>query len=428
MSICPSILCSDGRDRPDSPTEDFDELSCTDKNSNVRIDTKKERANPFQKVIRRGCRKIGYAYCEAVRPEDRKVAILWFYAMSGHSTIVESAAESFSNYRATVICVDRPGIGDTDFLQHEQSDFSQQQKDHRKKKENIRSSPTTKAKGSNLSLNRIQGHAEDVLAVLHTHKVARVYLLGVCLGHVYAVQVARQLIKRENEDENSKISLKLEAIALVAPFVSTACPDSWHLARLGSNVPSFFLSVATKSLVSLGGLLISNFLTADRIRQIVEEEEEVVACEWKDEDYEQFVSSALCMYRLTSKAKATEAQLGADPSWQCICDDFAEESGYGLILDSNGSNNGPEKEVSKSPPSSFSSNQNSKLPIRIYASREDHLSSLESIKWIARRCYGGPDNIVIQEHLHSHQLMTMLAGPPSNPVLMHKIAQSWGIG
>lgn len=348
-------------------------------------------SNPYRKILQQESRKIGYAICEASRPEDRKVAILWFYPLSGHSLIVESAATSFSKYRASVISVDRPNIGDT-------------------------SSAVSTTKGNNHSLDRIRLHALDVLAVLQNHKIERVYLLGVCLGHVYAVQVARQLIKREGESNLPK----LEGLTLVAPFVSTACPHSWHVARLGASVPSFILSAATHSLISLGGALMSSFLTPDRVEKLITEEERG-ECEWTDEDFDIVVSNALEMYKLTNRAKATEAQLGADPTWQQISDDFAVESGCGLILDGN---NESKKEGSPSP---SPSSKGSKIPIAIYACREDKLASLDSVEWIARRCYGGTERIRIQEQIQSHELMTMLGGPPRNPVLMHKIADTWGL-
>mmetsp|Transcript_24962 Transcript_24962/g.55351 ORF Transcript_24962/g.55351 Transcript_24962/m.55351 type:complete len:165 (+) Transcript_24962:110-604(+) len=118
-------------------------------------------------------RKIGYSLCEARNVRHRTTAIVLFYPLAATSLIVDVAAESqsYDNYHASVLCVDRPGVANTDSL----------------------------PSGSTNSIEQIERHADDVLAVLNHHGIKSVYILGVCLGHAFAVQVARRLLRQSTD-------------------------------------------------------------------------------------------------------------------------------------------------------------------------------------------------------------------------------------
>mmetsp|Transcript_33873 Transcript_33873/g.73425 ORF Transcript_33873/g.73425 Transcript_33873/m.73425 type:complete len:395 (-) Transcript_33873:246-1430(-) len=345
-------------------------------------------------------RKIGYSLCEARNVRHRTTAIVLFYPLAATSLIVDVAAESqsYDNYHASVLCVDRPGVASTDSLPSGMS-----------------------------SIEQIGRHADDVLAVLNHHGIKSVYILGVCLGHAYAVQVARRLLRQstdkvhdsseeyannpnpQNGSQSLPSSCILKGLTLVAPFVSPACPSSWRIARLGASVPNFVLRAATSAFTTIGSASMPLFLTPNQLKKLIstEEQEEfgwsssVVADEdgddGDDENYARAVQLALKMHKLSGNAQAIEARLGADPSWQQLCDDFG-------------------KELQMSPYS---------IPIRILACREDKVAPLESVLWIADRSYGGKDAVEIDERVHSHEVMTMFGGPPGHPVIMHEIVRGW---
>jgi len=438
-------------------------------------------SSPYRKVLTTatatdcGDRKIGYAICEASNPSDRRTAVLWFYPLSGHSLVVESAADSFLNamrYRATVLCVDRPGFGDTDPLSA--ASVSESASNPTNSNDNNDGDGGDNYSGSGSALRRIQGHADDVLRVLrHYEEIERVYLVGVCIGHVYAVQVARRLLKvqqtqrkgqgdgsggggggraaAESTEQRYRLP-KLEGMALVAPFVSTECEYSWGVARLGSRVPRFVLSAATSMGTALGNALMPSVLTPKRVRKLVKESEQR-DFGWEDpKDYEVLVETVLRMNRLVShSAKAVEANLGADPSWQRLCDQFAVESGYGLVLDDDNNKDGKERSggtrKNEKQSSSLSPPLPAKVPLTIYACRNDKVSPLKAVRWLTRRCYGGGGdgpshriegnddsddeqpltNLKIDERIHSHEIMTTMGGPPRNPVLLHEIVRRWGL-
>ena len=322
-------------------------------------------------------RTIGYSFCQATNPQHRTTAIVLFYPLAATSLIVDVAAESgaYDNYRANVLCVDRPGVGNTAGL------------------------PETIG-----SMERIERHADDVLRVLDHHGIQSVYLLGTCLGHPYAIQVARHLLQQCRSDASS---CRLKGITLVAPFVSPACPSSWRIARLGASVPSFILRAATSTFTSIGSASIPLFLTPKQLKKMIsrEEQEEFGWSSGEDDtdngdsNCERAVQLALKMHKLSRDAQAIEARLGADSSWQQTCDAFANE---------------------------LRSNQCS-FPINIHASREDKVAPLESVLWIADRCYGGRDVVHIDGRVHSHEVMTMFGGPPGHPIIMHEIARAWNL-
>jgi pimeloyl-ACP methyl ester carboxylesterase len=321
-------------------------------------------------------RQIGYGIREATKPEDRSKAIVWFYPLSGCSLVVEKAAESSTNFKCSVLSVDRPDCGETSALPPTEEDFA---------------------------LQRIRGHIDDVLAVLAHHNIQHVYVLGVCIGHVYGLELCRRLISESTTPQ-------LMGLTLVAPFVSTASPYSWRVARIGASVPDFVLRGAVASLTSLMTLVLPFVLTPSAIANLVspEEQEEFG---WTQEDFEEAYTTILEMHEITKNATESEARLGVASSWQeHVCDKFAVESGYGLLID--------EDEVT--------SGDKPLVPIRIHASREDKLASLESVEWIARRCYGGTNVITVEEKIHSHEVMTML-GHSRNPILLHRIASDWGL-
>jgi len=337
-------------------------------------------------------RKIGYTICEASQTEHQTTAILWFYPISGSSRIVEHAAPAFTKYRASVVSVDRPGIGDSDPL-------SKQTKDS-----NTASTPD--------SIYRIQRHTDDVLAVLQHHKIEQVYLLGVCIGHPFAIDVGRRLLL--NQKEGNQSLPKIRGVALVAPFVSTACPHTFRFARLGARVPTFVLKASTGALTSIGSALMPLFLTPSALKRMVTEEEQQTYG-WTEDDFEKGAALAAEIHRQSS-SQSIEAQLGADPAWQRVCDEFATVSGCGLVTDGELVKDPPKENESRSP----------EISISIRACRKDKMTPFASAEWVAMRCYGNV-NIHVEEVIQSHEVMTFLGGPPRNPVLLHQIASEWGL-
>lgn len=333
------------------------------------------KIGPYQKILvseKQPCRKIAYSLCEASNPSHRNVAIVLFYPLSASSLIVDTAAESGSidGYRASVICIDRSStatqqVGKADHLPHDIS-----------------------------SIERMEGHADDVLAVLSHHDIDTVYLLGICIGHPYAVCVARRLLRVD--------TMQLRGLALLAPFVSPACPAAWRVARLGASVPSPILRVATSSLTWIGSASMPVFLTPKQLKKLISAAEQR-EFGWKEEDFQRAVDIALKMHSSSSsEVQAIEARVGADPSWQALCDEFGAE-----LLEQN--------------------QKGSNILCVIHACREDKISPLASIEWIARRCYGGEGVVSVNDRVHSHELMTMFGGPPGDPVLLHQIVKEWGL-
>jgi pimeloyl-ACP methyl ester carboxylesterase len=328
----------------------------------------------YGRILTVGDRQIGYAL--AANKSNASTAIVYFYPISGSSLVwVQNIAPSLSNYECSFLCVDRPSCGSTSPLD----------------------APPAK---QDPALHRIQGAVQDVMAVLQHEKMERIFVLGVCLGHVYAIHLCRQLINT---------TIMLQGLTLVAPFVAPYAKDSWWVARLGASVPSMVLYGCTETAASMGNVLLSQLLTPKRLQKLVtpEEQEEYG---WTDQDFEQACDMALSMGQLTRHSMAVEARLGANPVWQeAIIDKFAQETGLGTKLDG---------EVPVESPS---------WPLRIYASADDKVAPLKSVEWVAERCYGGKDKITVIPTIHSHEVMTFLGGPPRNPVLLHQIAREWGL-
>ena len=284
--------------------------------------------SPSNKVIQSQnstkTRTIGYAIyrpntivARSEKPSPQKTgastrAILWFYPLGGCSISVDHAAPSFQqhNYAACVISVDRPGVGATDAL-------------------------TTTTSSSNFPMDRIQGHADDVLEVLEHEGITEVYILAICLGHPFALEVSRRLMARNNSDDDNfdnKNSSELKGMALVAPFVSSACPHSWRVVRLGNRVPSFVLSWGTELMASAEKVLLPMVLSESALKKMVGEEERDYFG-WHESDFEDMVKSISVMTEQSAPSKSTDARLGVSAEWQQICDDFAVESGCGLKVD-----------------------------------------------------------------------------------------------
>jgi len=340
-----------------------------------------------------------------VKSEHENTAILWFYPLGGCSTIVDTAGASFDEmeYECSVISVDRPSIGDTDPL--------------------LALSTAAEKQNADPFLHHIERHADDVLAVLEHEDITKVYILAVCLGHPYALQVARRLMQKSqlHGDNSSQehTNIELKGITLVAPFVSTACPQSWKVARLGHRVPSLVLRAATNVMTSIEQLAIGWVVTEAVIQKIVDGQNEY---DWTKDDVADFVEALAIMGEHTKYARATEAQLGSNPVWQSVCDDFAVESGCGLRIcnedDSNGIHNADDGDKCDSTGRLL-------FPIAVHACREDKIAPLEAVQWLTKRCLGPTVEVEIHEEIHCHEVMTCLGGPPRSPGLLHAIAREW---
>lgn len=327
-------------------------------------------------------RQIGYGIVPS--SNNKNAAIVLFYPLSGCSLAISRAAASFRDYQCHVICVDRPDCGATSAL--------------------LAPDDNNDDDSIDFAVHRIRGHANDVMEVLTHEGIEQVYLLGVCLGHPYALEVGRRLLDTQK--------LQICGLTLVAPFVSTASPHSWRVARLGAAVPSLVLYCCTESLLSVSSILTPMLLRPSMIERMVTPHEKETFGWTTDgsDDFSDLVDLILEMQSRTTNARGTEARLGVTPSWQRhVCDAFA--SGCGLIVDDE---------------SKVTTNQ-CQFPIRIHVSRKDKLAAIESVEWIADRCFGGRDVITIEEDIRSHELMTMFGGPPRNPILMHQIARNWGL-
>jgi hypothetical protein len=362
------------------------------------------------RTIQRNDRIVDYTIVEPERKENRSTAVVIFYPLSGCAEgLVRMNVEG---YRCSVLMVNRPLCGDTSppepaAPKHDEIDPSEAGC--------CRSSVPINSREHDI-LHRIREHAQDVLKVLQSEQITTVYVVGVCIGHPYAVEVCRQL-KTEIKNET-----KLGGLALVAPLVSTVCPSSWRVARFGAWVPSSVLHHGTELLISVGNCLEPHILRPSAIKRIVTPEEQEMAG-WKDEDFEDVYQMIVENGPTTRKVKAVEARLGVSKIWQTeVCDKFAVEFGFGLQL-------GNDKEgivLESSPATPFVLTAGSRIPIKIYACKEDKLATLSSVEWVSRRCYGNTP-ITMEENIHSHTMMTIFGGPPRSPLLLDKIAGEWNL-
>ena len=366
--------------------------------------------SPYEKVLQHGDRQIGYALVRAKAPNQASTAIVYFYPLSGLSSVVTGMAPALQDYQCSVLCVDRPDCGATSALPDNGS-------------------------SQDFALHRIQGHVQDVLTVLRHEGIQRVYCLAACLGHPYAVELCRQLLPQHaaaaeppNKDNND---IQLQGLTLVAPFVSTACPHGWWVARMGATSPLCVLNCFTQTAASLSPLLMKLFLRPSAMQKLFTPEEQR-RFGWTDDDFADLCRFAVAGSKQTQKAKSPEARLGVSDVWQThVCDKFATECG--LFRDG-----GDETTTASSVGAADSSlpekqqqqqqQLQSSFPIRIYAAEQDKLVSPEAVEWLANRCYGGKDQVVSMVNtIHSHEVMTFFAGPPRNPVLLHHIAHEWGL-
>jgi len=294
-----------------------------------------------------GERKISYV------KNGKGPAVVSFYPLSGSSlSVAYFPVESY-----TLLCVDRPSCGETSPMNDEDP------------------------------VARIQRHARDVVSVLKHHDFDTVYLLGICLGHPYAIQTAH---------ESKQHSITVKGLTLVAPFVPPNTENSWWLARLGSQFPSLVLQGATDAMATLSSQFMGSFLSAKAIQKLLSESEKEYGG-WTDDDYESIKDMALENGKLTYHAQALEARLGASTAWlEPVLDAFGAEYEQGSF------------------------------PFRIYASRSDKLANWASIEWIQNRCYPQATLTEIPE-IHSHEVMTFLGGPARNPVLLQRIVKEWGL-
>jgi len=381
-----------------------------------------------QRTVIRGERTIGYSIVEAERQVDRSTAVVIFYPLSGCARAISNM--KLDGYRCSVISVDRPLCGATSDFEVEQEEVaslvsggcchSRTNNGNGGSDSNMSMSQVPPNQQDRQFLQRINVHAQDVLEVLNAERVKSVYIVGVCIGHPYAVQVCRQLlISEEMSPSNTNTDssgIQLCGLTLVAPFISTVCPCSWRVARLGAFVPSAVLYASTEAMLSLASFLVPRVVSGNTLKKLVSPEEAEYGG-WMEEDYEDACQILLQCMEASQNARGVEARLGVSKIWQThVCDKFAVESRCGLVLQEALKDENPKNVVSE--PS---------IPIRIHASSQDKLASLSSIEWIAKRCYGNV-SIQVEEEIHSHEVMTFFGGPPCNPVLLHKIVQKWGLG
>jgi hypothetical protein len=258
---------------------------------------------------------------------------------------------------------------------------------------------------------RLRVHTRNVLKVLQHEQIHTVYILAVCLGHAYAVDVARALLE---EPPTYRPRIEVKALSLVAPFCSTACPATWYLARLGRAVPSWLLYGATESMMRLGSLCMPYFLTPSAVRSLLNETEQEA---WRDpEDYKQVCRLIQEVAAPQTRAiKATEARLGASSAWQAAVDALAQRAGYGVQIDGH-TVPAPHQPEHESASYAFP-------PVRIHSSPHDKMVTPAAAQWLATRCYADCE-LVSHPEISSHFGMTMLGGPPRNPRLLGEIVRN----
>ena len=379
-------------------------------------------------------RTIGYTLVEPKAPTS--TAIVYFYALSGCSSILSHIAQvgGFEGLTCNILCVDRPGCGGT-------TDLNIRPREHlhgfcgRDTADNIEQSNDYVDR----HVHRIQQSARDVLAVLRHLRFQYVYLLSICIGHPYAIQVCRELlsestrpsIKEQRDNHMNKIdgkaqtSPQLKGVTLVAPFVSTACPDSWWLARFATSIPGAVVSTFVQTTTALlEPMLMPLTLRPSIVRRILSENE-LADGGWTDNDLQQLCDMLLYIRKVAANSKLTEAELGVSNSWQhSICDKFAKE--IGMLVENDGFESGDRE--SRNQDDIRRDTSTNVPPLRIYASQRDKLANIHSIRWIADRCYGGFEKVVsVEPRIDGHEIMTMLGGPLRNPVLFRKIASEWGL-
>jgi len=419
-------------------------------------------------------RKVSYCY---ISPSDRSretTAVIYMGPISSCSLVLQSWKETLRRHHYSDNCafvsVDRPDCGDTDTPpasissvkvvpmsttrdlkgQDEASgspwccgeptvgakptdvDFCEEQRSSEAKddgdKNQVVNNGTTvqicQTEEQDVALVRIETHVQDVLHVLERHQIHNVYILAACLGHVFAVALCNR-IHAQVTSRNDAIgkTLSIQGLTLVAPFVSTVCPDAWKIARLGASVPSIVLYGSTEALLSIGNYLQGWFITPRRLQKMISKEEQD-EFGFTLEELDEICKLALQSSNYTKASKGPEARLGSDPVWQRICDDFARIYGKGPNLDQHPT--GHSVTAGKGG-KKIADNLTAPFPISIHASSHDKLATIASVEWVAYRCYSDC-TIVRHDNIRSHELMTVMAGPPSNPTLLLRILDDWNLG
>ena len=302
------------------------------------------------RTVRRGDRTVGYNIVEPADEGDRSTAIVIFYALSGCSKVLSDM--NFDGCRCSVLSVDRPLCGATSDVKV-QEEPSKHPTDPSSTGGCCAPHHSSMSSSDSVILQRLTCHAEDVLKVLETEKIRNVYLLGICIGHPYAVQVCRHL----QAPASNPSDVKLQGLTMVAPFVSTVCPHSWYMAKFGAWVPSSILYGGTEAISSVGSWLIPHIVGPSAIKKLITPEEEELAG-WTEQDYQDSYQLLLDTTKDTERVKGIEARVGVSKIWQFeICDRFAEESGCGLVMekDVKGKDDSGEQVASKPSPSNENS-------------------------------------------------------------------------
>lgn len=410
-----------------SVADDSDDKSSPHTSNSSAYPSRSPRISPSNEVIhsKTNGRTIGYAIhrprlvphnTTPAKPTNTTTAILWFYPLGGCSISVDHAAPSFRQhqYRASVISVDRPGVGATDALLLRVPEPAAEDGD-------------SSRRNGEFPINRIRGHADDVMEVLDHEGITEVYILAICLGHPYALEVARRLLSSDAGSGNNTLhetksnSIRMKGMALVAPFVSSACPQSWRVARLGNRVPSMVLSLATEIMARAEKTVLPLVLSENALKKLVSPEERDYYG-WHESDFPDMVDSIAELTQLTAPSKSIEAQLGANALWQQVCDDFAVESGFGLKVGDDNETNRKEDTSTRKEPNTVTP----KFSFEIHACRKDKIAPQAAVEWLAKRCFGNT-NITWHAEAHSHEIMTFLGGPMRSPYLMHEIAKGWNL-
>jgi hypothetical protein len=412
-------------------------------------------------------RQIGYAILSgggkgsdvAVVNNKNNTGICYFYPLSGCSAGAAAYLKSsvLTKFSCRVLVVDRPSIGATSDLLPPLSSA--------KTADTAAAAPSPQHDHHSALLHRIHGHVQDFLEVLQAEGIEHVYVYGVCIGHPYAVELCRQLLQQrqqqrqtsspaaDSDQRNSSLptttttTIQLHGLTLVAPFVSTACPASWRLARLGAAVPNAVLTSVVRSTMSIVSTILPHVLRPGMLKRLIPLQEQN-DFGWTQDDFETLCNITVKVKNESSnRAKTAEAQLGVTPIWQAeVCDKFATESGCGLVLDDDDDDNDTDAAVgccstnstvqgSTTAPTTTSMKPQPLIPIRIHASPHDKLATPASLEWMARRCYGSGDDdgntpssiIMWHENIYSHESMTFFGGPPHNPSLLLQAAREWGL-
>ena len=190
--------------------------------------------------------------------------------------------------------------------------------------------------------------------------------------------------------------------------------------------------------MSLSPIFLAAFLTPAKVRKLVSDEER--RCfGWEDQDYDNVCANVLEEQKQPSRsnAKSIEAQLGADPSWQIVCDLFAKTMEKTISdavqttakLSALASHTSQDHlDVIDPVPATEESGKKKteQFSFTIYACKDDRIATSNSVLWLSE-LYNTAD-LVVEERVYSHELLTMFGGPPRDPVILHEIVRErWGL-